>query len=208
VRRCADRRAGFTLIELLLVLALLVVIGALVWPNLTGPLNNQKLRKTADLIRAELARARNRAMSTGRIQAFRYTNGLGEYSIEPWFANDDFLESNVQTAGLAPVSQPALTMDTIKVTLDEGILFTGGQVEVDLRAMEATQETIRASTVEPTSAPVILFYPDGTSSTARLILANEGGYYVVIQLRGLTGIAKMTDLMDANELQTALQPIQ
>jgi prepilin-type N-terminal cleavage/methylation domain-containing protein len=208
VYRNPNPRRGYTLFELMLVLALLVVIGALVWPNLTGPLDNQKLRKSADLIRAELAGARNQAMRTGRIQAFRYSTGAGEYTIEPWFANDDYLESNVQTAGLVPLDQTAVMVQAKAVKLDDGIIFSGGEVEVDLRAMEASRDTIRATSVEPTAAPVILFYPDGSSSTARLILTNEEGYFVVIQLRGLTGIARMTDLLDANELQLALNPMQ
>jgi hypothetical protein len=49
-------------------------------------------------------------------------------------------------------------------------------------------------------ADPILFYPDGTSATARIILGNSRNYFVVVELRGLTGIARSSDLLSAEEL--------
>ena len=50
------------------------------------------------------------------------------------------------------------------------------------------------------AADPILFYPDGTSATARIVLGNSRNHFVVVELRGLTGIARSSDLLTAEEL--------
>ncbi|MDR1963388.1 MAG: hypothetical protein LBQ50_06390, partial [Planctomycetaceae bacterium] len=46
------------------------------------------------------------------------------------------------------------------------------------------------------SAP-IFFYPDGTTSAAAVLLKNDRGYCIEVRLRGLTGIAKVTEIHSA-----------
>lgn len=48
--------------ELMLVLAILVAVAGLVMPALQGPLNDQRLLKSADLVRAQWTKARVTAM--------------------------------------------------------------------------------------------------------------------------------------------------
>ena len=206
MRQSSRCRGGFTLMELLLVLAVLVIITALAMPSLSGAMANQKLRKAGDLVRSEFARARNRSMRTGRIHVFRYLPGTGEYSLEPWYADDDFLESNVQTVGMAPVNADAVSSETVYVQLPDGITFSGLQVEFDARAMETVGEAMQSTSPTAGAPASILFYPDGQSSTARIVLSNQASYYLIIQLRGLTGIAKVTDLLNNSELYEAMNP--
>ncbi len=71
-RPCGGVRRGFTLLELTLVLALLVVISAMVWPAFEKPLASERLRRGADKVRAEWTRTRVRAMTTGSPHVFRY----------------------------------------------------------------------------------------------------------------------------------------
>ncbi len=200
-------RSGYTLMEMLLVVAVLVAVAALAWPSLRGPLANQKLRKSGDLVRAELARARNRAMRTGRIQAFRYQPGTGHYTVEPWFADDDFLESNVRTVGQAPVDE-GIVAQAVQVELPEGVIFSGSAVEMTTRDLDSVQDGSQIQALGQVASPNLLFYPDGTSSTARIIIANQGtSYSLIIQLRGLTGISKITDLLNPDQLEAALNPV-
>ena len=52
----------------------------------------------------------------------------------------------------------------------------------------------------------ILFYPDGTTSDAKLALTNaQQQVYVLVRLRSLTGIATVSDLMTADVLQLQFQ---
>jgi len=194
-----DAQRGMTLLELLLVLAIVVVVGALAVPMLRGPLENQRLRKSADLIRAEWNRARVRAMKSGRIQVFRSNNETGEYSLQAWVADTDDQESTNDTIRFgAPASSSGSNPMQDTRTLPEGIVFVGGDASSDSRGAQL-QNTFAPP--DSTQARPILFYPDGTTSTARLAVSNEKrNYYVVLSLRGLTGIAQASDLVTAQEL--------
>ncbi|MDR1290846.1 MAG: type II secretion system GspH family protein [Planctomycetaceae bacterium] len=48
------------------------------------------------------------------------------------------------------------------------------------------------------SAP-IFFYPDGTCSTAALLLKNSNGQFIEIRLRGMTGLTKVTETFTSEE---------
>jgi Tfp pilus assembly protein FimT len=199
------RRPAFSLMELLLVLAVLVAVGAMVYPALQGPMEDQRLRKAADGIRAQWARARVMAMKTGQIYAFRYQVGSGWYGVEPW-------EAGVSEIELAPeaeqeptsVSQATVArsqfgpLGTPGVRLPAGITFFTGQTVLDMRSQEVVDGQQNAGLAE-SSAQSIVFYPDGTSSDATLILTNQR-FYVQLHLRGLTGLSRGSDLLAAEEL--------
>ena len=55
-------------------------------------------------------------------------------------------------------------------------------------------------------SPPILFYPDGSASQAQLRLTNSTTQrFVQLRLRGLTGIAYVSDILVAAELQAVSQ---
>ncbi len=209
-------RNGMTLLELMLVLALLVVMGAMALPAIRGPFSNQRLRKAGELVRIEWNKARIQAMKTGQIQTFRYETDGGVYYIEPYLTEQDWLEadavestargsSSAQATGtaMAPVSGSPVTGITPQVRqreLPEGVIFAGGYFESDSRSMEIQQETQSALMTAGNQVAPILFYPDGTTSDAELILSNDQNLFVRVTLRSLTGIAKVSDLLNANEL--------
>src|SRR5271166_2762958 len=70
--KAACKRRAFTLIEVLLVMALMVIISAVAWMALQGPLARQRLRAAADAVRTAWVEARVGAMKTGHTFAFRY----------------------------------------------------------------------------------------------------------------------------------------
>jgi hypothetical protein len=47
----------------------------------------------------------------------------------------------------------------------------------------------------------ILFFPDGTTSEASLVLMNDRQQYLRISLRALTGVGRATSVMTRDELQ-------
>lgn len=59
-------RHGITLIELLVVVSIMVLLGALVVPNMTPSIETRKIREAARGVDAFLASAKGRAISTGR----------------------------------------------------------------------------------------------------------------------------------------------
>ena len=207
--RCSSR-SGITLLEVLLVMALLVAIASMAAPALQGTLDGHRLRNAADTVRVAWTKARVEAMETGRTYLFRYQPSGNLYVVEPLYTQDDYLESaEVTRNGVAvnassPLASTSADQPTVPVgetdTLAEGIVFTGSEATVDLRAALLTgEETTGGSLDNQWSAP-IFFYPDGTTSTARLALANQRECYVLLTMRGLTGIVAVSGLLSAEEL--------
>jgi len=191
-------RGGFSLMELMLVLALIVVVGAMAAPAFHGPIEDFRLLKSADLVRARWSKARSEAMRTGRTMMFRYQAQTGLFEIAPWQGEEDYLESSQLFSVAAPVQTSASNQPRTE-ELGENITFAGLSAVASSRDM-LIQQTVQNQGATGQWSPPILFYPDGTSTTTRVTLANKRQRYVMIQLRGLSGVAEVSDLLTAAEL--------
>jgi prepilin-type N-terminal cleavage/methylation domain-containing protein len=209
--------SGMTLIELLLVLAILVLAAAISLPALRGTLRNQQLTRAGDLVRIEWARAHVQAMKTGRIQMFRYQVGGQGFRVEPWAAGDDMLESATpqDASGMNPLAAPAGNAQqqlppNIKVDesgnpesdryrLPEEITFAVGDARNESRALKIEQTILETERSVEWSRP-ILFYPDGSTSDAFVIVASPQQVGVRVELRGLTGTATVSEIAAVDEL--------
>ncbi len=153
-----------TLLELMLVLALLVIMGALVLPALRGPFKKQRLRKAGEVVRVEWNKARIKAMKTGQIQMFRYDVEDSSYSVEPYFTEQDMLEGDALhggemaagtgtgagTAGgsamglaqqqLQQAQQQQQMTDDKPRQLPEGVIFASGETQTSLRDLQVQQQ--------------------------------------------------------------------
>lgn len=163
---------GFTLLELLLVLALLVVIAAMAAPAASSIFAGQQLRNTGDVIRARFADCRVRAIRTGNIYGFFYQPGGGSYWIAPVSSGFQALSGNA----------PPPTA----FVLESDVKFVAGETMHNSRSRAASEDIGRNfSDYRP-----VLFYPDGTSQDAVVIIESPRGLRVQVELRGLTGVAK------------------
>ncbi len=189
-QRLAMHKRGFTLLELLLTLALLIIIFALAWPALVKPMANQRLRKAADRVRTDWARARVEAMSSGQTYIFRYAPESNRYWIQR-HAGADF----------TPEADDASTSGQTERLLPEDISFAAGQTRVDSRAatFQSDSSEIGGEPLEAGRSKPILFYPDGTTSSARLMLKNKQNRRIELSLRGLTGIVMVGRLRSTEE---------
>lgn len=190
-----DRRA-ITLLEVLLVLALLVMLSAMTWPALDRPMSNQRLRKAADQVRTGWARARVEAMTTGQTFAFRCTIGENRFEIAA--------QAGPEAVDSPPADQAAPAAASRQYSLPEDIRFAGGQTLFDSRAAMFGQSEGETVPAEGQVSEPILFYPDGTTSTATLILENQYHRQIEISLRGLTGVMTVGEpraAEDGNALQ-------
>lgn len=217
--RCAaGRRRALTLIELLLVVALLAVIASLAAPILTGSFQNVRLRRGADQILSAWSQTRKAAIESGEVHQFRFVPETGRYWTARWLGDELPVEETAD--GTASTNQPATTVAPRRVTssaapsgreeeaavsgLREGALpdevtFHAGQMVVDdPLAGERRVDAMLARGAEE-STP-ILFFPDGTTSEASLVLTNAGKRYLRVSLRGLTGVGRTSDLMTSEEL--------
>ncbi len=180
------RRSGFTLLEILLVLAILVVVAAMTMPALNRIAESQRLTQGAELIRSEWMSAHVRAMRTGQMQMFRYEQGGTLFRVETWQADEDATDAATATGD--PNNPQRMTVDSLdpiqkEKVLPDGLIFFGGDAKFENRSQDVEQEAMGSGAW---SRPII-FYPDGSTSTAYIIVANERKQSIRVELRGLTG---------------------
>ncbi len=263
-RNMAKRLGGFTIIELMIVLFILMSITALgVW-RLSGALQSQRLKSSAEQVRAEWLDARLQAMEEGQIFCMRFqlgssvvvlsrildahfTASLSSRStsdrfelnneLDPFeeggFTGDaaDFVLSDailtdpttmIETArqtGASIIELPegVFTADVIAIPEERAAFYLGlttpGESDIEENSSESEEVTNQETRLGQRaggdgfewSAP-LFFYPDGTTSSAAVLLKNEAGQCIEVRLRGLTGIGKATNLTSEEEYVGELDP--
>ena len=200
-----NRNSGYTLIEMILVLAILVAAAAIAVPALNGIMRNTNLTAAADAVRTEWTRAHVKAMKTGRIQVYRYEPMGNKFIVEPYISDDDELEGNgaaepVNAAPVAASTNPVGPNIIDHRTLPEGITFVGGEAVTDSRGAAAEQSVSTTGGQSEWSSP-ILFYPDGSSSDAYVIVGNDRQVGIRIELRGMTATARVGEVASLSNLE-------
>ena len=211
--------SGVTLMEVLLVTVLLVVIAALAVPNLRSSFSGTRLRKGADVVRGEWARARVQAIKSGQVHVFRHLLGSDGFITTPQFSLDDVLESDqrylTQSFDGSTVGVGGLGITNEVSRLPEQVVFMGADVAMDQRSESqmlnyetgSNQGFGTAQTGAAEWGMPIFFFPDGTASSARVVLRNEQNQAISIEMRGMTGIARVGIVQPASEIQ-ALESTQ
>lgn len=189
--------SGFSLFELILVLVILVAVASIVVPSINGTLKQQQFQRECDRIRVVWEETRLLAMRTGQAQVFRFVAGSREYSVEPWLQATDEVEASngatiMMAGGLAKVDMQSglvggAELGSAAETLEEGFVFAAGAVLGDTRTMLIQQQTGTVSGGAGNQSAPIMFYPDGTTSTAEVAIKNENGAQRLLRIRGLTG---------------------
>jgi len=132
------------------------------------------------------------------VYIFQFTPGDRRYSTYQRAASEVEASSDgkFQAAGL----------DTLRPfgkeqTLPEGVTFTGGEVVWDTRAEMYGHDTAAFLSQDQGWSGPIFFYPDGTTSTARVVLTNERGRRIEVSLRSLTGMVSISEIYTSEEGQ-------
>jgi prepilin-type N-terminal cleavage/methylation domain-containing protein len=183
------RRHGFTLVEVCLVLALLVVLGAISAPLLGGSFARAELQGAGDLLRAAWSRARLAAMESGQAYVFRFQPNGSEYQI---VTLTDLGTPGAETLPEVDATNEQKPEDILRLAenrLPEGVIFAAGEVSASSQVLA----TLGTSDGGTWSSP-ILFHPNGTTSDATLVLANDAQQTIRVTLRGLTGISNVTEV--------------
>lgn len=200
------RRQGLTLVEVLLVLGLLVILASLAGPLLDRPLANRRLRVAADALRTEWTRARNQAIAEGQTVRFQYALGERGYSIDhedgasSEFGGLSALAGGVTTQVVEQARSPSnqLLGDSENSLsgpmLPEGIIFLTVEVTDESEVSLGLDGGQGARQDQALSCTPLRFYPDGTSSTARVVLQNEHERCIEVTLRGLTGVSSVGEI--------------
>lgn len=199
IRDLTDRRRAMTLFEVLLVLVLLVVVGSLSMPLLEGGFASIRLRRSGDQLIAAWTEARIQAIQTGETHQFLFQPETGLYRVEPWLPN---VEPGTAPLGVAPATTEPTKPVWLpyEAQLPEEIVFAEGDgivvAEGDQRAVQTLNQTGQSTWAAP-----IMFYPDGTTSSASLLLRNERKLFQRLTLRSLTGVARASDILTREEAE-------
>jgi len=188
-------RGGFTLLELLLVISVLAVLASLTMPQVAWLLGDRRIARGANLLREELMLARIDAMRQGRILMMDAVPQSGSLRVQPYFSLADSVNAvdrtGSQSALLSGAEQGQMTTvqtdptSVRQVELPDGVTVQSVSVVSSVRGAEVQQAALENQS-EGYSQPV-LFYPDGTTSTAALTLAHPTHGQITVKLRGITG---------------------
>lgn len=189
-------RRGYTLIELLLVLTLLILVLGLSLPTFRRLSIRGEVRNAARQLRAELMRARLRAIETGQVLCFQYQPGTGQYRVVPAVAPP--VISTADGEGLETSASFGDESLSELTSLPAEVVFM--DLQADIVGENTLDELPSGPTADSTewSSP-IAFYPNGRSFNGRFLLVNSD-YRVDVILRGLTGAIRL------GQIQTVQHP--
>jgi len=189
---------------LLLVLAILVAMAGVAIPTFASLVGSRRLGESISKLSNEIMAGRVAAMRTGQGQVLRMTLQGKDYSISPWLNGSEaqdasagatimqsgqVIETQSTTGGGASSSKSGSTKQLL-----EGVTFSSVETLVDSRNALAIEQS---GGVVPAGGPSqgdgsglsspLLLYPDGSCTTAQIILVDAQGKRMAIQIRGVTG---------------------
>jgi Tfp pilus assembly protein FimT len=166
---------------------IIVILAAVVWPNMTGRRATETIKNKANQLAALMMFARSGSMSTGYMYRCVFELKGTRVLIQ---SENNPLEK--------PGEYEKVEGSWAKVDLGEnGIACQSVQFnpwENELKEEEASQlesnTQSKTGDDDETLAP-ILFYPDGTSDSAKVLLADEENNFITLTLNGVTGEVKV-----------------
>ena len=176
------------MLEMILVLTIAIVVAALAVPAVQGTIGNQAIASGADRVRVAMGQARVQAIRTGDVHAFFYQRNGQWYDVAP-LADHQRLTGQRSSGGQSPSNHERELSDN---WLPRQVFFVAAETLNDARS-ESTREASGGAPID-----AILFYPDGTAQDARILVQDERGRTMAVELRGLTGMTNTIRRVNSN----------
>jgi Tfp pilus assembly protein FimT len=182
------RLNAFTLIELVVVCTLLVILAAVILPEMRGSYQDSLLRSTSRKLLDSFDLAYSQAVSLNQTDRVRLDLQNSRYAVE----------ARVETHGQGQEDfEPLKNVPDAEGDLDNRISFEVRDASEDSTnaAAEAppTETTTRdTSGSEPDN--VISFYPDGTADNREVILRDQEGFRLALRVNSITARVKIIEL--------------
>ncbi len=225
--------SAFTLIELLLTLVVLTIIISVAIPQSMSLLGDRRLLRGASQLQVEMTQLRVDAMREGRVMMLEAQLSGGALRVRPFSSLSDATESDQTTgmpsALLSGAKQATVNVaqespeDAGRVIeLPEDVTVESISVVASMRGAQIQQQL---STQQPSAAMAmpessssgaesvneflgewsqpIMFYADGTTSTATISLTHPSVGRILVRLRGITG-----DVTASEVTAASAEPVQ
>ena len=189
-RRAKYSKAGFTLIEMIAVVAIFALLVAVVAPNL-GRLSGRTLRQAADDLAARLELARQRTVVTGIPHRLWIDLDAATYRLE-WVAGEaaePARPAELDLRGETPLPLEAPRDTTLAFRPLPGIL---GRDEVLAESL-AFRGVETPAGFSDRGEVAIEFAPDGTADSTTVILDDESGHGLLIDVLPLAEAVRVSD---------------
>jgi len=176
-----NSRTAYTLFEMLLVLAILGMISATVWPAVTRLFGDHQLLETAHLVQVTLAETRKQSVELGLRYEVHFEPRGSHYFAAP-FDRRDF---DANREGVIPW--------TFEGVLPAGLSFEPvleDRLRTNFHGALPQQEREADA-----RSPRVLFYPDGTTADVTIYVVDANHRYVRLSVRGLTGRVAASGVM-------------
>ena len=172
--RRPTRRPGLTILELLVVLAAILILGAVLLPTLTAVRGNTRVKAAADTVRSRMAEARMKAIEDGQPYRVAISTDGKRLRVAPdtLDAIGQAAQSDDETGG------PFIREDDLPQQVSADIVM-----DEDSFVAQDTNGWRRVAT----------FQPDGTckEDTVEVLLQEIGVAPLIVRLRGLTGATRV-----------------
>lgn len=173
-------RRAYTLFEVVLVVAVMVILGALAYPRLDNLYSDFRLTQASDQVRACWAEARAHAMNEGRIYRFAVVTNQGAYRLAPDTAE---FWSGANTPPAPAAGDSSTPTYSVEDALPKGVRFA---MMDDLPASGQAGGGQAADSGPWT--PVAYFLPDGSArEDVEIAFTASRAQPLVVRLRALTG---------------------
>lgn len=174
---------SFTLIEILLVIAVLVMLAGLIWPNVMGRREQARFDHVVLRVSTMMSLARSGAMMSGRTHRCVFDEGGGrmrvEWEPEPFDGAGEF----------EPVEGSWARLDLAKEGVRcEMVDLSGVFKAIRVRERDVVGEDPPAALLEP-----VTFRPDGRCDSGVIVLKSKGGREAQMAINGLTGQVRMVE---------------
>lgn len=179
------RRAAFTLVELLLVLAILIVVAAAVWPHVARVTSTHEINQAGMMIQRQLFAARLSGLRYGVPHEFRFECGGRRFLVQPLK-----VAAQRDAAFSTPSDGSSRHSGHSASVLPSGLRFGEECRQTTARDLWQDGLSERASQVASTqngwSEPIV-FFADGTATNAAFSIRDSRGNELTISIQRLTG---------------------
>jgi prepilin-type N-terminal cleavage/methylation domain-containing protein len=180
---------AFTLMEVLIVLVLLLSILSVAWPSMSRLYQRQQLRQSAMLVQSQVSAARLNAIERSLSYSFWYEPNGRRYRVAPSTGTTTFAVPSYGSTD-ATSERPSFSG-----TLPSAVRFAARNNPLQAGASSrrpadrGARRTANGS-FGSWSKPVV-FYPDGTSRDAEIVLSDAENRTMRIVVRGLIGSVRL-----------------